>query len=74
MAQERSDVVQWQAPHIDWNPWTNRSAYVSEGPMGQLDPEARAAQSCQVLCSELAERKAMDPELQKVGWMGVAKW
>ena len=34
--------------------------------MGQLDPQARASQSSQVLFSELAERKAMDPALQKV--------
>ena len=64
--QERSDVVPWQAPHIDWNPWTNRSAYVNSGPLAQLDPQSRAAQTSQLLFSELSDRKARDPALQKV--------
>ena len=66
IVQEKSDTVLWQPPHIDWSPWTNRSAYMNSGPLAHLEPEARAAQSSQLLCSELARRKATDPSLQKV--------
>lgn len=58
--------MQWQPPHIDWSPWTNRSAYESVGPMAQFEPKDRAGQTSQHLFSELAERKANDPMLQKV--------
>ena len=64
--EERSDVVPWQPSHIDWSPWTNRSSYESVGPLAQLEPKDRAVQTSQHLFSELAERKANDPMLQKV--------
>ena len=65
-SQERSDTVQWQPPHIDWSPWTSRSTYQDVGPLAQLEPQARAAQTSQFLFTELAERKANDPSLKKV--------
>ena len=35
---EREGVVEWKPPHIDWNPWTNRSAYLEGAPYAQLEP------------------------------------
>ena len=30
--------MEWKPPHIDWNPWTNRSAYLEGAPYAQLEP------------------------------------
>ena len=35
---EGGGVVNWKPPHIDWNPWTNRSAYLEASPYAQLEP------------------------------------
>ena len=37
-AKEGGGVVEWKPPHIDWNPWTNRSAYLETSPYAQLEP------------------------------------
>ena len=35
---EREGVVEWTPPHIDWNPWSNRSAYQESLPYSELEP------------------------------------
>ena len=35
---EGGGVVEWRAPHIDWNPWSNRSGYLETSPYAQLEP------------------------------------
>ena len=38
---EGDGVVGWKPPHIDWNPWNNRSAYLEGSPYAQLEPVSR---------------------------------
>ena len=35
---EQGGVVEWRPPHIDWNPWSNRSAYLEASPYAQMEP------------------------------------
>lgn len=35
---EQPGVVEWKPPHIDWDPWTFRSAFQEGGRYSQLEP------------------------------------
>ena len=41
--QEQPGTVEWRAPHIDWDPWTCRSAYQEGGPYAQIEPVSLCA-------------------------------
>lgn len=58
-------VIEWQPPHIDWSPWTHRSAYLEGGAYATMEPEARANQLSQDLYQDLSRRKATDSALQQ---------
>ena len=36
--------MEWRPPHIDWNPWSNRSAYLEGSPYAQMDPVSTGTQ------------------------------
>ncbi len=59
-------VVEWKAPHIDWNPWTRNSAYQVGGAYHALEPQERASQVSNNLYQEMNQRKVNDPGLCKV--------
>lgn len=46
---EGGGVVEWRPPHIDWNPWTNRSAYLEGSPYSQMEPVSTLVHSTQSL-------------------------
>ena len=41
--QEQPGTVEWRAPHIDWDPWTCRSAYQEGGAYAQIEPVSLCA-------------------------------
>lgn len=63
-------MVKWEAPHIDWSPWTRHSAYSEGGDYSELEPEARAAAVNHDLFQQLSQRKGEDSKLQQVGGNG----
>lgn len=69
---QTSGVVEWKAPHIDWNPWTCCSAYQMSGPYHSMEPEARATHLSQQLYREMDHRKMKDPVFCKVCKIAVA--
>jgi ATP-dependent RNA helicase A len=62
---EGDGVVDWKPPHIDWNPWTNRSAYLEGSPYAQLEPGERAARYSHDLAQEMSSRKGSEFAIQK---------
>jgi len=64
--QASDGVVNWSPPHIDWNPWTNCSAYQATGAYNDMAPEARTNRLSQDLYEQMAHRKNTDQDLQQV--------
>lgn len=62
---EGGGVVEWRPPHIDWNPWTNRSAYLEGSPYSQMEPAERASRHSHDLSQEMSCRKGNEIALQK---------
>lgn len=62
--------MEWKLPHVDWNPWTNTSAYQASGPYHTMEPEARATKINEDLYQEMSQRKANDANLLKVSEIG----